>query len=155
MLTRHTWLYLYFLPIVLVATSMAVLSYQPRNLTADRLCLLAIFALSYVLYTGKWWIVSIALSFGLLSLLLDLTPFDKGAIYDILVYCAKSRLPTPRKFDPRDFIDYNDRKIYINKIRQEIVIYNFLLTNLLMFFVCLSARFLLKTRRNNQQNQII
>lgn len=146
--------YLYCMPIIFIAMSMAVLSYQPRNLMVDRLCLLAIFALSDVLYLKKRWIISLALIFALISLFLNLTPFNSGWISTALRYCAESRLPTPRTFDPRDFIDYNDRRIYMRKIEQEIIFYNFFLVNFLVFLVCLSARFFLNFKQSTRQNQI-
>jgi len=124
-------------PLILTAALLAVVGSQSRHLAADKICLLVVVAPASALYIRKRWLVLLAVGFAAGLLITDVDLSGGGPFGDLLTRLAERKIPPPRAFDPRDFIDNLAHQAYVRRIAEEVSLYGYLLATAAVFASCL------------------
>jgi len=124
-------------PLILTAAVLTLIGSRSRHLAADKICLLVVVSLASALYIRKRWLALLDVGFAAGLLIADAELFGDGPLADLLKRLAEHKLPAPRVFDPRDFMDKLDRQAYAQRISQEVALYKYLLATTAVFAICL------------------
>ncbi len=124
-------------PLILTAAVLAVVGSQSRYLATDKICLLVVVALASALYIRKRWLAVLAFGFAAGLLIANADLFGDGPLADLLKRLAEHKIPAPRVFDPRDFVDNLDHQAHVRRIDQEVSLYGYLLATAVVFAICL------------------
>lgn len=135
-----------FLPPILVAMVVAVIRSSPRHLTADKFTLLAVLALTCVMYIKTNWLVGVCLIYSTLILITDINVFDDTVIHNTICRASEFRIPIGPNFNNRDFMDQLQFRSNMAEIKKEESFLGFLVSSLIIFLACLTADKILRSR---------
>jgi hypothetical protein len=130
----------------MLATTLTVIVSQSRHLVADKTCIMAVVIIGSVVYIKTRWLALLAIGFAAILLMAGIDILDSVYITDFLKYIAAHKIPAPRLFDMRDFIDNLEHQTYVQKINQEVLLYKYSFAAITVLTTCIIADYLLRPR---------
>jgi hypothetical protein len=126
-------------PLLMTAIDLTVIGSRSRHVAVDKFCLMAVIALGSAFYIKKRWLALLAFGFAAVLLVADVDVPGSGLTTNLFKSCATLKIPPPREFDMRDFIDYLDYQSYAHRVNQEISLYSYFFATTAVFTTCVIA----------------